>query len=118
MRSRKLGMLLSVVLILSMLLSACGGNPTATPVPPTEVPATEVPATEVPATEVPATEVPATEVPATEVPATEVPAIEVPATEEPTTEAVAVEVPEPAAREDDGEYKVMTWSLGATDIPT
>ncbi len=82
MRSRKLGMLLSVVLILSMLLSACGGKPTATPVPPTEVPATEVPATEVPATE------------------------------------EAVEIKEPVAREDDGEYKVMTWSLGATDIPT
>lgn len=91
MRSRKLGMLLSVVLILSMLLSACGGKPTATPVPATEVPATEVPATEVPATEVPATEVPATEVPPTEVPATEVPATEVPATEVPATEVPATD---------------------------
>ena len=114
MRSKKLLVLLSVMLILTMVLSSCAKQETATKVPATEAPATEVPAAVIPATEVPATEAPATEVPATEIPATEIPATEIPATEIPATEEVVVEEPavEPAA------YKVMTWSLGETDIPT
>lgn len=54
--------LCSVLALISLVLSACGGA-TATPAA-TEAPATEAPATEAPATEAPATEAPATEAPA------------------------------------------------------
>jgi len=50
---------LSVLVIASMILTACGGG--ATEAPATEAPATEAPATEAPATEAPATEAPAGE---------------------------------------------------------
>ncbi|MFZ5881262.1 MAG: ABC transporter substrate-binding protein [Chloroflexota bacterium] len=56
---RQISVLLTLVVLASLLLAACG-SPTAAPV--TEAPATEAPATEAPATEAPATEVPATEV--------------------------------------------------------
>ena len=59
---KRLYTLLSVLVLASMALAACGGAPT-------EAPATEAPATEAPATEAPATEAPATEMPATEAPA-------------------------------------------------
>ena len=59
---KRLYTLLSVLVLASMALAACGGAPT-------EAPATEMPATEMPATEMPATEMPATEAPATEAPA-------------------------------------------------
>jgi len=49
--------LCSVLALISLVLSACGGA-TATPAA-TEAPATEAPATEAPATEAPATEAPA-----------------------------------------------------------
>jgi putative spermidine/putrescine transport system substrate-binding protein len=59
MKTRKnLFNLFSLLLLVSMVLAACG--PAAT----TEAPATEAPATEAPATEAPATEAPATEAPA------------------------------------------------------
>lgn len=56
---KKLLYVLSVLVIASMILTACGGG--ATEAPATEAPATEAPATEAPATEAPATEAPAGE---------------------------------------------------------
>lgn len=53
---KKIFVVLSLLVLASMLLSACG--PAATPAPVAEVPATELPATKVPAA-IPATEVPA-----------------------------------------------------------
>ena len=55
---KKLSYVLSLLVIASMLLTACGGG-AATEAPATEAPATEAPATEAPATEAPATEAPA-----------------------------------------------------------
>jgi len=54
---KRLYTLLSVLMLASLVLAACGGGAT------TEAPATEMPATEMPATEMPATEAP-TEAPA------------------------------------------------------
>jgi len=68
--SRKVYMLLSIILMAAFALSACA--PAAT-VAPTAAPATAVPPTAVPATAVPPTAVPATAVPPTAVPATAVP---------------------------------------------
>jgi len=73
--------LLSLVIVLSMLLSACV---TPTPAPPA---APEEPAAEEPAAEEPAAEEPAAEEPAAEEPAAEEPAAEEPAAEEPAEEA-------------------------------
>ena len=53
---KRLYTLLSVLVLASMALAACGGDATATEMPATEMPATEMPATEMPATEMPATE--------------------------------------------------------------
>lgn len=55
---KRLYTLVSVLMLASLALAACGGGAT------TEAPATEMPATEMPATEMPATEMPATEAPA------------------------------------------------------
>ena len=55
---KRLYTLLSVLMLASLVLAACGGGAT------TEAPATEAPATEMPATEMPATEAP-TEAPTT-----------------------------------------------------
>jgi len=56
---RNLYVLLSLLVLASMVLTACGGAPaTEAPAEPTEPPATEKPATEAPATEMPATEAP------------------------------------------------------------
>ena len=156
MRSRRLLVVLTVVLVFSMLLSSCA-KPTATPVPPTPVPPTEVPVVEEPAVEEPAVEEPTVEAEAVVEEAAAAVAEEASAAvavveekaeeaaavvEEKAEEAVAAveeevtaaaEVVEekaeeaaaavavvaaPVAREDDGEIKTMTWSLGATDIPT
>ena len=100
MRSKNLFILLSVLLILSVVLSSCAKQPTPTAVPPTEVPPTEAPVVEEPTAEVPPTEAPVVEEPTAEVPPTEVPAVEEPVAKEPA------------------EKKIMTWSLGETDIPT
>src|SRR5262245_6219406 len=55
---RNLYVLLSLLVLASMVLTACGGAPaTEAPAEPTEPPATEMPATEAP-TEAPATEAP------------------------------------------------------------
>jgi multiple sugar transport system substrate-binding protein len=52
---KKILYLLSLLIVASMVLAACGGTaPTATEAPATEAPATEAPATEAPATEAPA----------------------------------------------------------------
>jgi len=60
MMKRHLFVLLTVVLMLSMILAACGGaaEPTAAPAP-AEAPAAEAPAAEAPAAEAPAAEAPA-----------------------------------------------------------
>lgn len=58
--------LTSLLILASMILSACGGG-AATPAPTPEQP--QQPAAEAPATKVPATEVPTAEAPAAEVPA-------------------------------------------------
>ena len=60
---RNLYVLLSLLVLASVVLTACGGAATEAPAEPTEPPATEMPATEAPATEAPATEAP-TEAPA------------------------------------------------------
>jgi basic membrane protein A len=59
---KKLHLVTIVLIVASIILSACAS-------PATEAPATEMPATAAPATEAPATEMPATEAPATEAPA-------------------------------------------------
>jgi len=64
----KFSKIVSLIMLASMLLAACGGA-TQTPAATQPPPATEAPATEMPATEMPATEMPATEMPATEAPA-------------------------------------------------
>src|SRR5688572_21197826 len=57
--NRKIFTLVSLLVLASMVLAACGGGATATEAPATEMPATEMPATEAPATEAPgATEAP------------------------------------------------------------
>jgi basic membrane protein A len=64
---KKLHLVTIVLIVASIILSACGSP--ATPAPTQPPAATEAPATAAPATEMPATEMPATEAPATEAPA-------------------------------------------------
>lgn len=90
MRS-KLWIVLSLLLIATLVLAACGGGSPAAQ-PPADEPAAEEPAAEEPAAEEPAAEEPAAEEPAEE--ATEVPAEEA-ATEEPAEEAAAPAVDGP-----------------------
>jgi alpha-glucoside transport system substrate-binding protein len=94
--TRKIMTLLSLIVITSMLLVACGGGaaPTAVPAAAEEVAPTEVPA-EAPAEEAAPTEAPAEEAPAEEAVATEAPAEEAPAEE--ATEAPMEEAPVEAA---------------------
>jgi len=64
-----------IVVIVSLVLSACGGAATPAPAPAPQQPAaTEAPAAAAPAAEAPATEAPAAEAPAAEAPAAEAPA--------------------------------------------
>ena len=73
MRDTKLFNFLAVLVLLSLILTACGGGnatPAATQPPATQAPATEAPATEAPATEAPSATEAATQA-ATEAPATE-----------------------------------------------
>src|SRR5215475_14461426 len=59
-KSKKLVLLVTVMITIASMLAACGAPATATQAPATEAPATEAPATEAPATEAPtATEAPA-----------------------------------------------------------
>src|SRR6266508_448022 len=62
---KKLHLVTVVLIVASIILTACGSPSTPAP---TQPPATQAPATEAPATEAPATEMPATEAPATEAP--------------------------------------------------
>ena len=62
-KSKKLVLLVTVLITIASMLAACGAPTTQAPAA-TEAPATEAPATEMPATEMPATEAPATEAPA------------------------------------------------------
>jgi len=80
---KKVSFVVMLVIVLSLLLAACGGSTTPEPVEPTSAPAVEEPAVEEP-TEAPAAEEPAAEEPAAEEP-TEAPAVEEP-TEEPAAE--------------------------------
>ena len=64
-KSKKLVLLVTVMITIASMLAACGGAPTTQAPAATEAPATQAPA----ATEAPATEMPATEMPATEAPA-------------------------------------------------
>lgn len=78
MNNNKLRLILGLVLVL-LLLAACGGQDEQTPEPqPTEALVEEAP-TALPPTAVPPTEVPPTEVPPTEMPPTEEPPAEEPA---------------------------------------
>lgn len=92
MRNR-LWIFVSMLLIATLVLAACGGSPAAQP--PAEEPAAEEPAAEEPAEE--ATEVPAEEEPAAE--ATEAPAEEAAAVEGPTLTIWADEVSAPVLDE-------------------
>ena len=56
--------LLALLIVLSMLVAACGGAAEPTPAPAAEAPAAEAPAAEEPAAEAPAAEEPAAEAPA------------------------------------------------------
>jgi len=77
MKTKSLFLILSLVVVFSMILVACGGSPA-------EEPAAEEPAVEEPAVEEPAAEEPAGEEPAAEEPAAEEPAVEEPVSTEPT----------------------------------
>jgi multiple sugar transport system substrate-binding protein len=70
MSKKHLTIAISLLVLLSMLLAACGGGAEPTPVP---APAAEAPAAEAPAAEAPAAEVQPTEVPAAEAPAAPAP---------------------------------------------
>ena len=100
---RNLFILLSLLVITSVVLSACGGGAPATEAPPdvTEAPATEAPATEAPATEAPATEAPATEEPT---PAPDIPIA--------TFDGTTLSVP---AEECNAGYNGFFQSIEATD---
>lgn len=63
----KLSKIVSLLVLATLILTACGGGATPTPAA-TQAPATQAPATEMPATEMPATAAP-TEAPATQAPA-------------------------------------------------
>ena len=66
--------LIAILMLVSMVLSACGTSTTEAPAQPTEVEApTQVPAAEEPVAEEPATEVPVTEEPVVEEPVAEKP---------------------------------------------
>ncbi len=54
--SKRLLVLISVLVAASMVLAACGGTPAPTQAPATQAPATSAPATEAPATSAPATQ--------------------------------------------------------------
>jgi len=113
--------LASLLLVLLLVLAACGGDePTPAPAEPAateaEAPTEEPTVAEEPAaTEAPAEEAEATEEPAEEAAATEEPAEEGAATEEPAEEAEATEEPaeEPAASETMTGTEEMT---GTADI--
>ncbi len=79
---RKLQLILALLIVFTMVVSACGGRATPTPEPAA------------PAAEEPAAEEPAAEEPAAEEPAAEEPAAEEPAAEEPATPGAFKEAPE------------------------
>ena len=88
MLKAKLWTILALVVVVSLLVGACGATPTATPIPPTAT-AVPVPPTATKAPAPAATAVPATAVPATAVPPTAVPPTAVPPTAVPPTATVA-----------------------------
>ncbi len=107
MNRKSLWSLLFVLMALSLVLAACGGD---TPASDSAEPAAEEPAVEEPAAEEPAAEEPAAEEPAAEEPAAEEPAAEEPATEEPAAE-------EPAAEEMMEPVTIQVFYPVAVDAP-
>lgn len=111
MRGTKIYTFLAVLVLSSLILTACGGGGNATPAA-TQAPATQPPSTVAPATEAPATEAPsATESPAaTEAPATEATAF----TSKPSdkTAASGFVCPEPQPKMDvtSTEVNIFVWT--------
>src|SRR5215510_4954612 len=106
MRNAKFFKLLSMLVLLSMTLAACGGGAT------TQAPATQPPITQPPATQPPATEAPAT---ATEAPAaTEAPTTAAAFTSKPSdkTTSTGFVCPEPNPRVDvtSKELNIFVWT--------
>ncbi len=105
MRTSRLSSILAIILIVTMVLSACGATPTATPVPPTAVPPT---ATKSPA---PATVAPAAPTAAPAAPtATKAPAAPTVAPTAAPAAPTAVPPPAPAA-------SAKTMVIGAGTMP-
>jgi raffinose/stachyose/melibiose transport system substrate-binding protein len=107
--------LISVLMLVSMLLSACG-TPATTAAPATAAPATAAPATAAPATAAPATAAPATAAPATEAPATEAPTAALPnCGTDPVVLKATFEtgfpVPQQLADEFTKQYPNVTWDI-------
>lgn len=82
MSRKHLTLAISLLVLFSMLLAACGGGAEPTPAP--------APAVEEPAAEAPAAEAPAAEAPAAEAQPTEAPAAEAPAAPAPSGDAVTI----------------------------
>jgi spermidine/putrescine-binding protein len=105
MRNVKLFKMLSALILLSLVLTACGGanaTPAATQVPATEPPATEPPATEVPAT---ATEPPsATEAPTTAPAFTSIPS------DKTTSSGFVCPEPNPKVEVTSTELNIFVWT--------
>jgi raffinose/stachyose/melibiose transport system substrate-binding protein len=97
--------LISVLMLVSMLLSACG-TPATTAAPATAAPATAAPATAAPATAAPATEAPATEAPTAALPNCGTDPVVLKATFE-----TGFPVPQQLADEFTKQYPNVTWDI-------
>jgi spermidine/putrescine-binding protein len=108
MRDNKIFRFLAVLMLLSLIMTACGGG-NATPTK--QAPATEPPATEAPATEAAATEAPATEPPAaTEAPATEATAFTSVPSDKTTSTGFVCPEPNPRVDVTSQELNIFVWT--------
>jgi spermidine/putrescine transport system substrate-binding protein len=108
MRDNKIFRFLTMLVLLSLILTACGGG-NATPT--TQAPATEPPATEAPATEALATEAPATEPPAaTEAPATEATSFTSVPSDKTTSTGFVCPEPNPRVDLTSQELNIFVWT--------